>query len=74
VTEPANNTFDRLPVREGEHVLVWFSTSTRDGAPPSQALRKATAALSSLATNAPLEVLELEATPRSLLGHHHRAW
>jgi hypothetical protein len=74
VTEPANNTFDRLPVREGEHVLVWFSTSTRDGAPPSQALRKATAALSSLATNAPLAVLELEATPRSLLGHHHRAW
>jgi hypothetical protein len=25
VTESAPNTFPRLPVREGEHVLVWFS-------------------------------------------------
>jgi hypothetical protein len=24
-TEPAKNTFPRLPVREGEHVFVWFS-------------------------------------------------
>lgn len=25
VTEPAENTFPRLPVREGEHVVAWFS-------------------------------------------------
>lgn len=24
-TEPAENTFPRLPVREGEHVFVWFA-------------------------------------------------
>jgi hypothetical protein len=27
-TEPARNTFPRLPVREGEHVLVWFARYT----------------------------------------------
>src|SRR5262245_59810512 len=26
VTEPSRNTFTKLPVREGEHVLVWFGT------------------------------------------------
>lgn len=26
VTEPAPNTFTRLPVREGEHVIVWVGT------------------------------------------------
>jgi hypothetical protein len=30
VTEPAPNTFTRLPVREGEHVLAWFGIA--DGA------------------------------------------
>jgi hypothetical protein len=25
VTEPSPNTFPRLPVREGEHVLAWFT-------------------------------------------------
>ena len=31
VTETAANTFTRLPVREGEHVLVWIGTA--DGSP-----------------------------------------
>jgi len=26
VTEPSENTFPALPVREGENVFVWFST------------------------------------------------
>ena len=26
VTEPAENTFPQLPVREGEHVFVWFAS------------------------------------------------
>jgi hypothetical protein len=26
VTEPAANNFPRLPVREGEHVFVWFAS------------------------------------------------
>ncbi len=68
LTEPAPNTFKGLPVREGEHVLVWFGT-VRHGEPPSvRQLQEASAALSA-STVAPLEILELDATPRSLLGH-----
>jgi NIPSNAP len=68
VTESAPNTFPRLPVREGEHLLVWFGTLPRGEAPPAQRLLEASAAFGSLADGPP-EVLELEATPRSLLGH-----
>lgn len=38
VTEPSENTFPRLPVREGENVLVWFA-----GHPSVAALDAATA-------------------------------
>lgn len=69
VTESAPNTFTRLPVREGEHLLVWFGTLQRGEVPPAQRLQEASAALGSLA-DGPLDVLELEPTPRSLLGHH----
>jgi hypothetical protein len=31
-TEPAENTFPRLPVRTGENVLVWFARFDDDGA------------------------------------------
>ena len=31
-TEPAENTFPRLPVREGEHVFVWFARFADVGA------------------------------------------
>ena len=56
VTESAPNTFPRLPVREGEHVLVWFGISNGG--------EKASADAA-----APFDLLELEPTPRSLLGH-----
>lgn len=56
VTESAPNNFPRLPVREGEHVLVWFGISNR-GETVSADLA------------APVDLLELEPTPRSLLGH-----
>lgn len=31
-TEPAENTFPRLPVREGEHMFVWFARFADVGA------------------------------------------
>ncbi len=68
VTESSPNTFTRLPVREGEHLLVWFGTLQRENVPVTQRLQEASAALSSVA-DAPLEILELDPTPRSLLGH-----
>ena len=62
VTETAANTFTRLPVREGEHVLVWIGTV--DGAPGRL---EAVAADSTLAGHVPI-VLDLEPTSRSMLG------
>jgi hypothetical protein len=56
VTESSPNNFPRLPVREGEHVLVWFGLSTRGEKTGADA-------------SPPIDVLELEPTPRSLLGH-----
>jgi hypothetical protein len=79
VTEPAPNTFARLPVREGENVLVWFGAPDGLGMPPAAAPRGAAAAPGWLARLAgdmispagrPPVLLELEPTPRSLLGHH----
>lgn len=55
VTEPAPNTFTRLPVREGENVLVWFGTLPGG-------------ALVSPLTDPPTVLLELDPTPRSLWG------
>ena len=68
VTEPAENTFTRLPVREGEHVLAWFGTV--DGHPPGR--------LEELAGkialgDAPVSLLDLEPTSRSALGNGPRA-
>ena len=54
VTERSENTFPRLPVREGEDVLVWFVRGAR---PRTQAL----------GLEHPVEVLHLEPTARSLL-------
>lgn len=55
VTEPAPNTFTRLPVREGENVLVWFGT------PADGEWRSPLA-------DPPAVLLELDPTPRSLWG------
>ena len=62
VTETAPNTFVRLPVREGEQVLVWIGTV--DGSPERL---ESIAAESTLAGHVPT-VLNLAPTPRSLLG------
>ncbi len=56
-TEPAENTFPRLPVRTGENVFVSFSFSRDEPAPPQLAARFARAP----------EQLRLEPTARSLL-------
>jgi len=69
VTESAPNTFTRLPVREGEHVLVWFGTVQQGTDRSVQRLLAASAPLDALSKGPP-EILELDATPRSALGHH----
>jgi hypothetical protein len=56
VTEPSENTFPALPVRENERVFVWFAGFPDLGTPvPPAALSRAT------------EVLRLAPTSRSLL-------
>jgi NIPSNAP len=65
VTEYSRNTFSRLPVRENEHVVVWFGSVARDRLSP--------AALDQLRTRAVLNnqtmtLLDLEPTSRSRLG------
>ena len=62
VTETSPNTFTRLPVREGEHALVWIGTV--DG--PADRL-ESIATASTLAGHVPT-VLDLAPTSRSLLG------
>jgi ribosomal 50S subunit-recycling heat shock protein len=69
VTEPSPNTFTRLPVREGEHVLVWFGTVDERRTARIGAMARLKAAISSFGEEPPV-VLELDPTPRSLLGHH----
>jgi NIPSNAP len=66
VTEPAPNTFKRLPVREGEHVLVWFGTTERRDGP--QNWRERLAPITTLGRGR-MSLLELEPTSRSSLGH-----
>jgi hypothetical protein len=69
-TELAENTFPRLPVRTGEHVLVWFARFDDD-----DALRSATARLTESSCwktlektlASPPERLVLEPTARSRL-------
>ena len=62
VTESARNTFTGLPVREGEHVLVWFGVV--------QGEEKATGWIEPTALDGhPVSLLELEPTSRSRLGN-----
>ena len=65
VTEPSPNTFTRLPVREGENVLVWFGTVQPREFSPAWLEQLASAAI--LGTRRPM-LLDLEPTSRSVLG------
>ena len=70
VTEPARNTYPRLPVREGESVFVWFAAFADAAA--HAAHQAACAAEPAVAAwlgqlEAPPETLRLAPTPRSLL-------
>jgi NIPSNAP len=65
VTESAPNTFRRLPVREGEHVLIWFGSVAADEFSESSFDRLVN--LIAL-DDQPVSLLELEPTPRSMLG------
>jgi len=78
ITESAPNTFTRLPVREGEHVLVWFGTverrvavAGREAEPGSRGFEQWAAGVSPL-SELPAVLLELDPTGRSLLGHRRR--
>lgn len=70
VTEPARNTFPRLPVREGESVFVWFAAFADASA---QERHQAVAAAEPVVDawvqrlDAMPETLRLAPTPRSLL-------
>lgn len=68
VPESAANNFPRLPVREGEKVLVWFARlkSSDDYSARKAAIDKAAAPLQPLLARSP-EVLRLEPTARSEL-------
>jgi quinol monooxygenase YgiN len=68
ITETAANNFPRLPVREGERVLVWFArfSSDADLAAHKSALDKAAAELAPELEREP-EILRLEPTQRSEL-------
>ncbi|MCX7513365.1 NIPSNAP family protein [Frateuria hangzhouensis] len=70
LTEPARNTFPRLPVREGESVFVWFAAFVDA---PAQARHQAMAALDPVVDawihrlDAMPQILRLAPAPRSLL-------
>jgi hypothetical protein len=73
VEEPSENTFPALPVRTGEHVLVWIqrlaASDPAAGGSPDAQLRAAGAVAHELLPNlaaAPVQ-LRLEPTPRSRL-------
>jgi len=67
VTEPAANTFPRLPVRENETVLVWFAICPdRTAADAALARARAEPRLGVL-FDRPLQILRLEPTARSRL-------
>src|SRR5262249_50261600 len=63
VTEPSPYTFTRLPVRT-DNVLAWFAAGV-DGAPGRVDRLRVIAAVDAV----PMSLLELEPTPRSILGH-----
>jgi hypothetical protein len=64
-TEPAANTFPRLPVREGEHAVVRLARSGGDAAAGDGLEQVARVLADDLA--APPELLRLEPTPHSRL-------
>lgn len=68
ISESSPNNFPRLPVREGEKVLVWFSgfKSEAEYRAHRSAMGAATAALAQVRQREP-EVLRLEPTVRSAL-------
>jgi hypothetical protein len=68
VPEAAPNNFPRLPVREGEKVLVWFAAfnDPADHAAHRAALEKAAIPLAPLLARQP-EILRLKPTSRSLI-------
>jgi hypothetical protein len=70
VTEPARNTFSRLPVREGENVIVWFGIV--EGRAPDRGWLGRLAD-STILGNQRMSLLELEPTPRSTLGRGSHA-
>jgi hypothetical protein len=69
ITEPAENTFTRLPVRAG-NVLVWFGTLATGATPPPVTRLQETTAVLTADGGGPAEFLELEPTTRSAFGHH----
>ena len=67
LTEPAPNNFPRLPVREGEQVLVWFAVSP-DPAAGEAALARARRLPGLMEfLDSPLQLLRLHPTGRSRL-------
>lgn len=77
VTEPGENTFPLLPVREHERVFVWFATFASDATYTAYraALSTSRVWITSLAPalagwlSQPAEILDLTPTRRSLLRH-----
>jgi hypothetical protein len=67
VSESAPNTFTRLPVREGEHVLVWVGTLKVPELAPGQLEELQRVSVLDRVHAAPT-LLSLEPTPRSRLG------
>ncbi len=70
ITESSPNTFTRLPVRENEHVLVWFATVAHDAFSGSSVDRLASRIV---LDNQPVTLLDLEPTSRSRLGDGPKA-
>ena len=75
VTEESENSYPRLPVREGEHVVVWFARVPSRAAgeeyvvalAESPRWQGAVADPWSRRLTGPPEVMRLEPTPRSRL-------
>jgi hypothetical protein len=65
VTDPSENTFPRLPVREGESVVVWFV-----GFADRRSFGRAGEVARSFGLKRPPEMLRLAPTTRSLLDGH----
>lgn len=67
VTDASPNTFPRLPVREGEHVLAWFAIlPDQAAADAALAAARADPALASVLAEA-LQLMRLQPTARSRL-------